>query len=134
MSHYSFPVLGERDVVLCLHEFGAKTTVEQLAKPTYEFVQPLYENLVIDLCGVTRYVLVSWWLAGPLREANFLYRTQKENAKRLTALVDSIYIYTFLAERNYSSLYLLRLMSLNTLNCMMSLYQRLHSSHSFQGC
>jgi hypothetical protein len=54
MSHYSFPILSEREVAQCLHELGMAATVDQLIKPTYELVQPIYENLVTALTGITR--------------------------------------------------------------------------------
>jgi hypothetical protein len=54
MSHYSFPVLTEKEVAQCLNELGMNATAELLAKPTFEFVQPIYENLVTALLGVTR--------------------------------------------------------------------------------
>ena len=54
MSHYSFPILSDREVAQCLHELGMTASVEQLAKPTYEFVQPIYETLVTALTGITR--------------------------------------------------------------------------------
>eukprot|EP00890_Picochlorum_soloecismus_P000917 jgi/Picsp_1/1826/NSC_05293-R1_protein len=54
MSNYSFPILSEREICQCLHELGMSASVEHLSKPTYEFVQPVYENLVTLLCGVSR--------------------------------------------------------------------------------
>ena len=54
MSHYSFPILTDREVAQCLHELGLNASVEQLGKPTFEFVQPIYENLVTALVGITR--------------------------------------------------------------------------------
>ena len=49
-----FPVLPDREVCGCLGELGLGASVEQLAKPTYEFVHPVYEALVTALTGVTR--------------------------------------------------------------------------------
>ncbi len=55
MSQYSFPILTDKEVAQCLTELGMVATVDLLSKPTYEFVQPVYENLVTALMGVTRY-------------------------------------------------------------------------------
>ena len=55
MSQYSFPILTDREVAQCLHELGMNVSVEQLGKPTFEFVHPIYENLVTALVGITRY-------------------------------------------------------------------------------
>lgn len=57
-NQYSFPILSDREVAQCLHELGMMATVEQLSKPTYEFVQPIYESLVTALTGMTRYVMI----------------------------------------------------------------------------
>jgi hypothetical protein len=54
MSQYSFPTLTDRELVQCLNELGIPATVEQLSKPTYEFVQLVYEFLVTALTGRTR--------------------------------------------------------------------------------
>jgi kinetochore protein Nuf2 len=54
MSHYSFPVLNDKELVQCLTELAMNCTMDQLNKPTYEFVLPIYENLVTALMGVTR--------------------------------------------------------------------------------
>jgi hypothetical protein len=51
---YSFPVLMDRELLACLHELGMSATAEQLANPTFEFVQPVFENLVTALTGTTR--------------------------------------------------------------------------------
>lgn len=50
----TFPLLSEREVASCLNELGMNASVELLQKPTFEFVQPIYENLVTALVGVTR--------------------------------------------------------------------------------
>ena len=57
MSQYSFPILSDREVAQCLNELGMSATVEQLNKPAYEFVQPIYENLVTALTGISRCAL-----------------------------------------------------------------------------
>lgn len=54
MAQYSFPILAEREIAMCLNELGMNATVEQLNKPTFEFVQPIYENLVTALMGISR--------------------------------------------------------------------------------
>ncbi|KAG7666604.1 putative kinetochore protein NUF2 [Nannochloris sp. 'desiccata'] len=54
MSHYSFPILTDREVAQCLNELGMTYSVEQLSKPTFELVHPIYENLVTALVGITR--------------------------------------------------------------------------------
>ena len=54
MSQFSFPILTDKEVAQCLNELGMNASVEQLTKPTFEFVQPVYENLVTALMGVTR--------------------------------------------------------------------------------
>ncbi len=56
MSQFSFPILADKEVALCLNELGMNATLEQLTKPTFEFVQPIYENLVTALTGITRCV------------------------------------------------------------------------------
>ena len=53
-QQYSFPILSDKEVSQCLHELGMNASVDQLSKPTFEFVQPIYENLVTALLGVTR--------------------------------------------------------------------------------
>lgn len=56
MSHYSFPILSDREVAQCLNELGLSASIELLSKPTFEFVQPIYENLVAALMGISRLV------------------------------------------------------------------------------
>jgi hypothetical protein len=56
MSHYSFPILSDREVAQCLNELGLNASIELLSKPTFEFVQPIYENLVAALMGISRLV------------------------------------------------------------------------------
>jgi hypothetical protein len=54
MSSYSFPVL-ENDVLLpCLEEMEIPITAAQLAKPTHEVVAPIFENILVNLTGITR--------------------------------------------------------------------------------
>ena len=50
----TFPLLSEREITQCLIELGMNASVELLQKPSFEFVQPIYENLVTALVGVTR--------------------------------------------------------------------------------
>ncbi len=54
MSQYSFPLLADKEIAQCLNELGMQASLELLAKPTFEFVQPIYENLVTVLKGVSR--------------------------------------------------------------------------------
>jgi hypothetical protein len=56
MSQYSFPVLSDKEILQCLNEMGISATAELLNKPTFEFVHPMYENLITALMGVSRYV------------------------------------------------------------------------------
>ncbi len=54
MSQFGTPLFAEKDICIFLSELGMAASTEQLAKPTFEFVQPIYENLVTALMGVTR--------------------------------------------------------------------------------
>lgn len=56
MSQPAFgtPLFAEKDIIIFLSELGMSAAAEQLAKPSYEFVQPIFENLVTALMGVTR--------------------------------------------------------------------------------
>lgn len=51
---FGTPLFAEKDICIFLSELGMSCSTEQLQKPTYEFVQPIYENLVTALMGVTR--------------------------------------------------------------------------------
>lgn len=55
MAQYSFPVLDNEDLLPCLEEMEIPLTAAQLAKPTYEIVAPLFESILINLTGITRY-------------------------------------------------------------------------------
>jgi hypothetical protein len=55
-QQYSFPLLQDKEIAHCLNELGMQASTELLAKPTFEFVQPIYENLVTVLMEVTRLV------------------------------------------------------------------------------
>lgn len=55
MSQYSFPLLSDKEIAQCLDELGLQASLELLAKPTFEFVQPIYESLVTVLMGVSRW-------------------------------------------------------------------------------
>jgi len=55
---FSFPVLGNDDLLGCLEELNAALDEKALEKPTYENVKPAYDALVHALVGVTRYVEV----------------------------------------------------------------------------
>ena len=54
MSQFGTPLFAEKDLCIFLSELGMSANAEQLGKPTFEFVQPIYENLVTALTGVTR--------------------------------------------------------------------------------
>jgi hypothetical protein len=54
MSQFGTPLFSEKDISIFLSELGMTASAEQLAKPTFEFVQPIFENLVTALTGVTR--------------------------------------------------------------------------------
>eukprot|EP00894_Picocystis_sp_ML_P004855 jgi/Pico_ML_1/55372/g1066.t1 len=51
---FSFPVLGNDDLLGCLEELNAALDEKALEKPTYENVKPAYDALVHALVGVTR--------------------------------------------------------------------------------
>lgn len=48
-SSYSFPILSQSDILACLNELEMEVEDGQLAKPNYDFVRQLYENLVVLL-------------------------------------------------------------------------------------
>ncbi|EFN59885.1 hypothetical protein CHLNCDRAFT_49321 [Chlorella variabilis] len=54
MSQFGTPMFSEKDICIFLSELGMSANAEQLAKPSFEFVQPIFENLVTALTGVTR--------------------------------------------------------------------------------
>jgi len=54
MTGYSFPLLSEAEILACLRELDLPISQSQLARPTFETVQPLYASLVTMLIGVTR--------------------------------------------------------------------------------
>ena len=54
MSGFSFPILSNQELLPCLKEMDLPLTAEQLAKPTFETMQKVYELLVTTLLGVTR--------------------------------------------------------------------------------
>lgn len=54
MSQFGTPLFAEKDICIFLSELGMTASTEQLGKPTFELVQPIYENLVTALTGVTR--------------------------------------------------------------------------------
>lgn len=53
-SSYSFPLLSNGDILACLDELGSDIREQELLRPTYEVLRPVYENLVMMLVGVTR--------------------------------------------------------------------------------
>ena len=54
MAQYSFPVLENDELLPCLEEMELPLSALDLAKPTYEIVRPLYENMLTTLTGITR--------------------------------------------------------------------------------
>ncbi|GBF91237.1 hypothetical protein Rsub_03557 [Raphidocelis subcapitata] len=54
MSQYSFPVLENEELLPCLEEMEIPINAAQLAKPTYEVVGPIFENILVNLTGITR--------------------------------------------------------------------------------
>lgn len=56
MSGFSFPILSNQELLPCLKEMDLPLAAEQLAKPTFETLQKVYEVLVTTLLGVTRYL------------------------------------------------------------------------------
>ena len=54
MSQFSFPVLENEELLHCLHDMEVQLDISQLAKPTCEVFRPVFEQLVIELTGVTR--------------------------------------------------------------------------------
>lgn len=57
MSQFGTPLFAEKDICIFLSELGMTANAEQLQKPSFEFVQPIFENLVMALMGVTRWVI-----------------------------------------------------------------------------
>jgi hypothetical protein len=51
---YSFPVLENDELLPCLEEMEIPITAAQLGKPTYEVVAPIFENILVNLTGITR--------------------------------------------------------------------------------
>lgn len=56
MSGFSFPILSNTELLPCLKEMDLPLTAEQIAKPTFETLQKIYEVLVTTLLGVTRWL------------------------------------------------------------------------------
>jgi len=54
MAQYSFPVLENDELLPCLEEMEVPLSPAQLAKPTYEVVRPLFENILTGMTGITR--------------------------------------------------------------------------------
>lgn len=51
-SSYSFPILSQSEILACLNELEMEVEDAQLAKPNYDFVRALYENLVVLLVSL----------------------------------------------------------------------------------
>lgn len=54
MAQYSFPVLEDSELLPCLEEMEIPLDASQLAKPTYETVKVVFENVLLTMGGVTR--------------------------------------------------------------------------------
>jgi hypothetical protein len=54
MSQFSFPILENDELLHCLTDMEVQVDAVSLAKPTYEALRPVFEQLVIELTGVTR--------------------------------------------------------------------------------
>ena len=50
----SYPILDNKDLLMCLKEMGVSLTADQLGKPTPDTVRNSYEYLVTMLLGVTK--------------------------------------------------------------------------------
>jgi hypothetical protein len=57
MSQFSFPILNDDELLPCMDEMELPLDAQQLAKPTYEIVRPLFEAILTSLTGVARQVL-----------------------------------------------------------------------------
>jgi hypothetical protein len=55
-QQFSFPVLQDEELLPCLEEMEIPISAAQLAKPTYEVIAPIFENILINLTGITRCV------------------------------------------------------------------------------
>ena len=51
---YSYPLLGNRELIQCLGELGLDFNEEKLTKPEFEQVAKLFEGVVLAVMGVTR--------------------------------------------------------------------------------
>lgn len=49
MSHYSFPMLKDQEILECLHELQIQTSMDELKKPTQFKVQSIYQQFVEKL-------------------------------------------------------------------------------------
>lgn len=54
MSQFSFPVLETDELMHCLNDMEIQVDAASLAKPSYEAFRPVFEQLVVELTGVTR--------------------------------------------------------------------------------
>lgn len=55
MSQFSFPILDNDELLHCLADMEVTVDSQALSKPTYEVFRPVFEQLVIELTGVTRW-------------------------------------------------------------------------------
>ena len=51
---YSFPILGNNDIIACLAELDIAITEKELLRPHPDTLFKVYEDLVVLLCGETR--------------------------------------------------------------------------------
>lgn len=88
---FGTPLFAEKDIVIFLSELGMSASAEQLGKPTYEFVQPIFENLVTALMGVTRCAAAAGcclctWVSGSLQPHTYTrywsYRANRPAQRR----------------------------------------------------
>jgi hypothetical protein len=55
MQPFSFPILERKEILsYLLADTGIILEEQQLIKPTMEAVWPVYENLVLNIMGITR--------------------------------------------------------------------------------
>lgn len=54
MPQFSFPVLNDSELLPCMADVEIPMDAGQLAKPSYEVVRPVFEQLVLQLTGITR--------------------------------------------------------------------------------
>lgn len=53
-TSFSFPILENDELLPCLNEMEVALDANQLAKPSYDVVRCVFEQIVMMLTGVTR--------------------------------------------------------------------------------